>query len=82
MKLALDTQAVVGLNGNGTRIRYRTNTDPGSSGSPVFTMDWDIVALHHYGDPNWQKPLFNQGVPIELIRARIVKDGFEGVLGA
>jgi hypothetical protein len=82
MKLALDTQAVVGLNGNGTRIRYRTNTDPGSSGSPVFTMDWDIVALHHYGDPKWQNPLFNQGVPIELIRQRIVKDGFAGALGA
>ena len=82
MKLALDTQAVVGLNGNGTRIRYRTNTDPGSSGSPVFTMDWDIVALHHYGDPNWQKPLFNQGVPIELIRQHIEKSGFGNALGA
>ena len=82
MKLALDTQAVIGPNGNGTRIRYRTNTDPGSSGSPVFTMDWDIVALHHYGDPKWQAPLFNQGVPIELIRQRIDKDGFAGALGA
>jgi hypothetical protein len=40
------------------------------------------VALHHYGDPNWQKPLFNQGVPIELIRARIDKDGFGNALGA
>ena len=81
MKLALDTQAVIGLNGNGTRIRYRTNTDPGSSGSPVFTMDWDIVALHHYGDPNWRNALFNQGVPIELIRHRIITDGFENALG-
>jgi Trypsin-like peptidase domain len=82
MKLALDTQAVVGPNGNGTRIRYRTNTEPGSSGSPVFTMDWDIVALHHCGDPKWQKPLFNQGVPIELIRRRLIKNGLEGALGA
>ena len=82
MKLALDTQAVIGLNGNGTRIRYRTNTDPGSSGSPVFTMDWDIVALHHYGDPKWQAPLFNQGVPIELIRQHIDKGGFGSALGA
>jgi hypothetical protein len=81
MKLALDTQAVIGLNGNQTRIRYRTNTDPGSSGSPVFTMDWDIVALHHYGDPKYLNPLFNQGVPIELIRQRIVADGFESALG-
>jgi hypothetical protein len=82
MKLALDTQAVIGMNGNKTRIRYRTNTDPGSSGSPVFTMDWDIVALHHYGDPKYLNPLFNQGVPIELIRQHIDKAGFGNALGA
>jgi hypothetical protein len=82
MKLALDTQAVIGMNGNKTRLRYRTNTDPGSSGSPVFTMDWDIVALHHYGDPKYLNPLFNQGVPIELIRQHIDKAGFGNALGA
>ena len=82
MKLALDTQAVIGRNGNGTRIRYRTNTEPGSSGSPVFTMDWDLVGLHHYGDPRWQKPLFNQAVPIELVRMRIEKNGSGDALGA
>jgi hypothetical protein len=81
MKLALDTQAVIGLNDNRTRMRYRTNTDPGSSGSPVFTMDWDIVALHHYGDPKWQNPLFNQGVPIEMVRQRIANSGFGSALG-
>ncbi|MBA1139447.1 trypsin-like serine peptidase [Mesorhizobium neociceri] len=81
MKLALDTQAVIGRNGNGTRLRYRTNTDPGSSGSPCFNMDWDIVALHHYGDPKWANPLFNQGVPIELIRQLIATNGFSGALG-
>jgi hypothetical protein len=81
MKLAMDTQAVIGPNANGTRIKYRTNTDPGSSGSPCFSMDWDIVALHHYGDPNWQAPLFNQGVPIHLIRQRIEALGFGEALG-
>jgi hypothetical protein len=82
MKLAMDTQAVIGLNRNGTRIRYRTNTEGGSSGSPAFSMDWDLVALHHYGDPQWQRPLFNQGVPIELIRRRIDANGFGNMLGA
>ena len=82
MKLAIDTQAVIGLNGNGTRLRYRTNTDRGSSGSPAFSMDWNIVALHHYGDPKWQNPTFNQGVPIELIRQRIDANGFGETLGA
>ena len=82
MKLALDTQAVIGLKADGARLRYRTNTDFGSSGSPVFNMDWDIVALHHFGDPNWQNPIFNQGVPIELIRQHITQKGFGNALGA
>lgn len=81
MKLAMDTQAVIGRNANGTRIRYKTNTDPGSSGSPCFTMEWDLVALHHYGDPSWQRPLFNQGVPIELIRARLAATGHGAAIG-
>jgi Trypsin-like peptidase domain len=80
MKLALDTQAVIGRNSGGTRIRYRTNTDPGSSGSPCFSIDWNIVALHHYGDPNWRSPKFNQGIPIELIRQRIEAKGFGSLL--
>jgi hypothetical protein len=75
MKLALDTEAVIGRNANRTRIRYKTNTDPGASGSPCFTMDWDLAALHHYGDPAWQQPMFNQGIPIELIRRRIIEKG-------
>jgi len=81
MKLALDTQAVIGRNDNGTRLRYKTNTDPGSSGSPCFTMDWNLVALHHYGDPKWREPLFNQGVPMELIRNRIMARGFGNAFG-
>lgn len=82
MKLALDTQAVIGRNSNGTRVRYKTNTEPGSSGSPCFTMDWNVVALHHLGDPKWQNPAFNQGVPIELIRQSIQSRGFGSALGA
>ncbi|MGF3021714.1 trypsin-like serine peptidase [Methylobacterium aquaticum] len=75
LKLALDTESVIGANANGTRIRYRTNTDPGSSGSPCFSMDWDLAALHHFGDPAWVKPVFNQGVPADLIRASIEARG-------
>lgn len=29
------------------RIRYLTDTEPGSSGSPVFNDQWQVVALHH-----------------------------------
>jgi hypothetical protein len=33
----------------GGRVQYLTDTEPGSSGSPVFDRDWNVVALHHSG---------------------------------
>ena len=30
---------------------YKTDTAPGSSGSPVFNDQWELVALHHSGVP-------------------------------
>ncbi|SRR6266487_3036309 len=32
-----------------TIIQYLTDTLPGSSGSPVFDSDWNVIALHHKG---------------------------------
>ncbi|WP_196816063.1 trypsin-like serine peptidase [Candidatus Nitrosocosmicus oleophilus] len=32
-------------------IRYFTDTETGSSGSPVFNNEWDLISLHHaFGD--------------------------------
>src|SRR5262245_7462058 len=33
-------------------LHYKTDTSPGSSGSPVFNDQWEIVALHHSGIPH------------------------------
>jgi len=33
----------------GIFIHYTADTDPGSSGSPVFSDEWELVALHHAG---------------------------------
>ena len=49
-----------------TRITYGTNTLEGSSGSPCFNYRWDLVAIHHSGDPTYSAKR-NQGVPIEQI---------------
>ena len=71
MKLAFDT--VLSINTNQTRIRYRTNTGFGSSGSPCFDMNLNLIALHHVGDTR-DKPEYNQGVPIWTIVSQIRKE--------
>jgi hypothetical protein len=79
-RFAIDTKAVEGYKHGGLRLRYRTNTDAGSSGSPCFTMDFDLVALHQLGDPGRPPPTFNQGIPIQRIRDSIVGRGHEALL--
>lgn len=32
-------------------LHYETDTEPGSSGSPVFNDQWEIIALHHASVP-------------------------------
>lgn len=36
-------------------LLYETDTDHGSSGAPVFNDAWELVALHHYGEPFLEK---------------------------
>lgn len=80
LKLAMDTKSVLLTNGNSTRVRYRTNTEPGSSGSPVFSDQWDLAALHHSGDRSIV-PVFNQGIPFAAILALLDKRGKKKLLG-
>lgn len=84
LKLAIDTQSKLDTNANGTRIRYTTNTLPGSSGSPCFNIDWKLVALHHLGDPNYDELLhkaeYNQGIPLGKIREYILSKGLGSAL--
>jgi hypothetical protein len=61
---AIEPESVLG--DNATRVRYRTNTLRGSSGSPVMTLRWELVALHHFG----KHLSYNQGIPVSALRAR------------
>jgi hypothetical protein len=86
LKLAIDTHAIdkdagLWLNANQTRVRYATNTEGGSSGSPCFDQDWNLIALHHYGDPKYLQPRYNQGIPIGRIRERLTAQGKAAALG-
>jgi hypothetical protein len=80
LKLALDTNSIMNVNDVRTRVRYRTNTDPGSSGSPCFDHDWNLVALHHSGDPAKVTPTWNEGIPIDKILELLGKRGKAGEL--
>jgi hypothetical protein len=78
MKLALDFDAKMTVNANGTRVTYQTGTEGGSSGSPCFNQFWDLVALHHAGDPSHEgfySPTFNEGIPINRIVERLESRG-------
>jgi V8-like Glu-specific endopeptidase len=84
MQVAVDSEAVLNVNGNGTRVRYTTTTEPGSSGSPCFGPDWSWVALHHSGDPKYwmgERPTFNQGIPITAIQKLLKERKKESALG-
>jgi hypothetical protein len=60
--LNLSAGTVTAVNNLHKRVTYTANTLGGSSGSPVFTLGWELVALHHYGQKSG-----NLGIPIKFI---------------
>ncbi len=59
-------------------LHYRSPTERGSSGSPVFDNDWRLIGLHHVGGVSM--PLLNnaggtyaanEGITFEAIRGRL-----------
>ena len=46
-------------------FHYRCDTEPGSSGSPVFNDSWDLIGLHRAGKAGE----FNQAIRIDAIAA-------------
>jgi Effector-associated domain 1/Trypsin-like peptidase domain len=73
LKLAID--AIIDV--NDIIVRYGTNTEPGSSGSPCFDINWNLVALHHSGYTN-----YNAGTSFNAICSRLEKRGLlPGLLG-
>jgi len=43
-----------------TVLHYVADTEPGSSGSPVFNNEWRMIALHHWGGP-WRQQVDPKG---------------------
>lgn len=75
LEIGVDTDAILLVNKSNNRVRYRTNTEPGSSGSPCLDLSVEkLIAIHHSGDPSF-RPAYNEGIPINKIRERLVAAG-------
>lgn len=67
---------------------YTVDTEPGSSGSPVFNLDWKVIALHHAGltmeeggfqiNAQGDKAAANRGILIQEVMANLAKQGAVG----
>jgi V8-like Glu-specific endopeptidase len=71
-----------------SRVQYVADTQHGSSGSPVFDQHWNVVALHHSGQPYpaqdvvsiakkaWRGTFrVNEGVPMRAILKHLSDQG-------
>lgn len=50
---------------------YETDTEPGSSGSPVYNDQWEVIALHHSGVPK------TQGGQLLAVDGSVWRDGVD-----
>ncbi len=46
-----ENRLIDALEGADLFLHYEADTEPGSSGSPVFNDQWEVIALHHSGVP-------------------------------
>lgn len=73
-KIALRANEVLQVSNQ--HIHYTTDTEGGSSGSPVFNNFWQVVAIHHAGktvNVNGQPREANEGILFRDIYAYIAK---------
>jgi hypothetical protein len=68
LKVVFEMDGVMEHDGPESRIRHRVNTEQGSSGSPCFDGDGQLVGLHHVGDPDFDRPAqFNEAIAVATI---------------
>lgn len=82
LKVGLDTDAVIGVNASENRIKHMVNTNKGSSGSPCFNMNWDLIAIHEAGiSTAGAIKGYNVAIPISKIIDNLKENGTADSLG-
>jgi endonuclease G len=63
-------------------LHYAADTEPGSSGSPVFNDQWELVALHHASVPAPDHPelgrVVNEGIRVSRLLRFIAAQALTG----
>jgi hypothetical protein len=81
LQITIDTDAVTEVNKNRTRVRYTTNTVPGSGGAPCFNTEFELVAMHHRAVVDRSSRGYGEGIPVAAIRDRLVRVEKKRALG-
>lgn len=77
LQLSLHDSQLIDIDEDRRLVHYRTPTDPGSSGSPVFNGSWKVIALHHGGSSETPRLRgegryeANEGITFEAIRRKL-----------
>jgi hypothetical protein len=84
-KVEIANNAVVGLDAAANRVLYLVETEPGSGGSPCFTADWELVAMHasstRVTDAQGVARFMKAGIPLALILEDLKQKDLIDVLG-
>jgi len=74
LQISLHDSLLLDIDDDERLVHYRTPTDPGSSGSPVFNSLWEVMALHHAGSVSTPRLRgegsyeANEGIALSAIR--------------
>lgn len=79
-QIALDHSVIAAVSPK--RVQYLTDTLEGSSGSPVFNLDWQVIAVHHKGGElpdliNKKVYARNQGIHINMVMDGLATAGIQ-----
>jgi V8-like Glu-specific endopeptidase len=81
MQISLHDSVLLDIDDVARLVHYRTPTDPGSSGSPVFNAEWQVIGVHHGGSAKTPRLHglgdyeANEAISLPAIRTAIQREG-------